>query len=107
MRNIDYGALEPFEIASIRPPTENGSLSFRVTRNCYWNKCKYCPVYKTGAGFSRRSLEEVKADIANAKELDNILFDMFDSINYKIDNSNVEIIDLIIDDIMKVAVSKY
>ena len=73
MKNIALGAIEPFEIASIRPPTENSSLSFRVTRNCYWNKCKYCPVYKIGANFSKRSLEDVKADISNAKQIDDLL----------------------------------
>jgi hypothetical protein len=73
MRNIDLTSIEPFEIASIRPPTENSSLSFRVTRNCYWNKCKYCPVYKIGSNFSKRSLEDVKADISNAKQIDDLL----------------------------------
>ena len=75
MPRIDLRAIEPFEIASIRPPTENYSLSFRVTRNCYWNKCKYCPVYKTGYNFSKRSLEEVKADISNAKLIDELLYE--------------------------------
>ncbi len=34
---IDLASIEPFEICSIRPPTENYSLTFRLTRNCYWN----------------------------------------------------------------------
>jgi hypothetical protein len=75
MKNIDLSSIEPFEISSIRPPTENYSLSFRVTRNCYWNKCKYCPVYKTGNRFTKRSIEEVKADISNAKLIDDLLND--------------------------------
>ncbi|MCL1864677.1 MAG: radical SAM protein [Spirochaetes bacterium] len=75
MKSIELNTIEPFEIASIRPPTENYSLSFRVTRNCYWNKCKYCPVYKTGNRFSKRSLEEVKADISNAKQIDDLLYE--------------------------------
>ena len=66
----DFSCLEPFEICSIRPPTENYSLTFRLTRNCYWNKCKFCPVYKTGARFSKRSLAEVVRDIERAKALD-------------------------------------
>jgi hypothetical protein len=33
-----------------------------VTRNCPWNKCEFCPVYK-GQRFSRRTVDEVKADI--------------------------------------------
>jgi len=75
MKTSDLIAIEPFEIASIRPPTENQSLSFRVTRSCYWNKCNFCPVYKTIDSRSKRSLEEVKADISNAKRIDDLLFE--------------------------------
>lgn len=67
--------LQPFEICSIRPPTENYSLTFRLTRNCYWNKCAFCPVYKCGAKFSRRSVEEVQEDIKRAKHIDDFLFE--------------------------------
>ncbi|NLM68374.1 MAG: type I restriction endonuclease subunit R, partial [Enterococcus sp.] len=41
------------------------------------------------------------------RELDNYLFDMFERMGMVIDNSNVDMIDLIIDEIMKVAVSRY
>jgi radical SAM superfamily enzyme len=51
-----------FEQGVIRPPSEAQSLLVRVTRNCPWNKCLFCPAYK-GAKFSRRSVAEVKADI--------------------------------------------
>lgn len=71
----DFSCLEPFEICSIRPPTENYSLTFRLARNCYWNKCKFCPVYKTGAHFSRRSLEEIIRDIERAKALDDLMLE--------------------------------
>ncbi len=61
-----------FEQGPIRPPSEAMSLLLRVTRNCPWNKCEFCPVYKE-APFSRRSVEEVKADIDIIKEMvDNI-----------------------------------
>ena len=40
-----------YEQGPIRPPSEAGSLLLRVTRNCPWNRCKFCPVYK-GAEFS-------------------------------------------------------
>jgi hypothetical protein len=33
-----------------------------VTRNCPWNRCAFCPVYK-GAAFSVRPVEHVKRDI--------------------------------------------
>jgi len=75
MLNVKYAEIEPFEICSIRPPTENSSITFRLTRNCYWNKCGFCPVYKSGAKFSKRSIEEVELDIKKAKIIDNLLYD--------------------------------
>ncbi|MGM0453758.1 MAG: radical SAM protein [Thermodesulfobacteriota bacterium] len=51
-----------FEQGPIRPPSEAYSLLIRVTRNCPWNKCKFCPVYK-GNTFSLRPVEHVKRDI--------------------------------------------
>jgi radical SAM superfamily enzyme YgiQ (UPF0313 family) len=57
-----------FEQGPIRPPSEARSLLLRFTRNCPWNKCSFCPVYK-GRSFSRRSLDEIKADIDSAAEM--------------------------------------
>ncbi len=51
-----------FEQGPIRPPSESRSLLLRFTRNCPWNRCSFCPVYKTRA-FSRRPLAEIKKDI--------------------------------------------
>lgn len=51
-----------FEQGPIRPPSEAGSLLLRFTRNCPWNKCEFCPVYK-GSKFSRRSLDEILKEI--------------------------------------------
>ncbi len=51
-----------FEQGPIRPPSEADSLFVRVTRNCPWNKCLFCHVYK-GKKFSRRTIEEIKDDI--------------------------------------------
>ena len=53
-----------YEQGVIRPPSEAQSLLVRVTRNCPWNQCLFCPAYK-GAKFSRRTVEEVKTDIDN------------------------------------------
>ena len=50
------------EQGPIRPPSESKSLLLRLTRNCPWNKCLFCPVYK-GTTFSRRSLPEIKQEI--------------------------------------------
>jgi len=51
-----------FEQGPIRPPNEAHSLLLRVTRNCPWNRCTFCPVYK-GTKFSIRTPEDVKRDI--------------------------------------------
>ena len=57
-----------FEIGPIRPPSEASSLLLRVTRNCTWNKCLFCHIYK-GKRFERRSVEEVKKDIEAARRI--------------------------------------
>ena len=51
-----------FEQGPIRPPSEAHSLLIRVARNCPWNRCRFCPVYKH-ASFSRRPVDDVLADI--------------------------------------------
>jgi hypothetical protein len=51
-----------FEQGPIRPPSEAYSLLIRVTRNCPWNRCTFCPVYK-GERFSLRHVDNVKRDI--------------------------------------------
>jgi len=57
-----------FEQGPIRPPSEARSLLLRVTRNCSWNKCKFCSVYKEYK-FERRSVDEVKTDIDTVSEI--------------------------------------
>ncbi|HUT68940.1 MAG TPA: hypothetical protein VMW86_10400, partial [Dehalococcoidales bacterium] len=59
---------ESYELGPIRPPSEAYSLLIRVTRNCPWNRCKFCPIYK-GAKFQLRSVEEIKRDIDTAKAI--------------------------------------
>jgi hypothetical protein len=51
-----------FEQGPIRPPSEAGSLLIRITRNCPWNRCTFCPVYK-GTKFSIRPVDHVLKDI--------------------------------------------
>jgi hypothetical protein len=51
-----------FEQGPIRPPSEAHSLLVRVIRNCTWNRCTFCPVYK-GSASSLRALEDVLADV--------------------------------------------
>jgi biotin synthase-like enzyme len=51
-----------FEQGPIRPPSEANSLLVRVTRNCPWNHCTFCPVYKDSS-FSIRPKDHVMQDI--------------------------------------------
>ncbi len=55
-----------FEQGPIRPPSEAESLLIRITRNCPWNRCTFCPVYKDEK-FSLRPLEHVLEDIDTVK----------------------------------------
>lgn len=59
MKYEDYAG---FEQGPIRPPSEAGSLLLRLTRNCPWNRCSFCPVYK-GKRFSLRPVEHILRDI--------------------------------------------
>ncbi|MFH1152795.1 MAG: radical SAM protein [Pseudomonadota bacterium] len=54
----------PFETGIYRPPSEGGSASLlvRFTRNCPWNHCTFCSMYKTKT-FELRPVNEIKADI--------------------------------------------
>jgi Fe-S oxidoreductase len=57
-----------FELGPIRPPSEAYSLLIRATRNCPWNKCQFCHIYK-GSKFELRSVEEILKDIEAAKDI--------------------------------------
>jgi histone acetyltransferase (RNA polymerase elongator complex component) len=57
-----------FEQGPIRPPSEARSFLLRITRNCPWNQCLFCPVYKN-ENFSLRTVEEIKHDIQTAKNI--------------------------------------
>ncbi|TKB08893.1 radical SAM protein [Desulforhopalus sp. IMCC35007] len=53
-----------FETGTYRPPSEGGSASLlvRFTRNCPWNHCTFCAMYKEDK-FQLRPLKEIKSDI--------------------------------------------
>ena len=55
-----------YEVGPIRPPSEANSLLLRLTRNCPWNKCTFCGLYK-GQRFSARPVDHVKRDIDQLK----------------------------------------
>jgi len=60
-------AYNGFELGPIRPPSEAGSLILRITRNCPWNRCTFCGLYK-GEKFSLRPVEDVIRDIDSVKQ---------------------------------------
>ncbi|MCK5836060.1 MAG: radical SAM protein [Desulfobacula sp.] len=51
-----------FEQGVIRPPSEAYSLLLRLTRNCPWNRCTFCRVYKR-KDFSLRPVDHIIKDI--------------------------------------------
>jgi hypothetical protein len=61
-------ALDSYELGPIRPPSEAYSLLVRVTRNCPWNRCRFCPIYK-GTKFELRPVEDIKRDITAARKI--------------------------------------
>ena len=58
-----------FEVGPIRPPSEANSLLVRVSRNCPWNRCAFCPAYKHSEGYSRRSVGDVLADLGAMRQV--------------------------------------
>ena len=57
-----------FEQGPIRPPSEAYSLLIRVTRNCPWNRCRFCSVYKEHK-FELREADDVIEDIKKARSI--------------------------------------
>ena len=53
-----------YPVGVYRPPSEGGSFSLllRITKNCPWNRCTFCNMYK-GHTFVYRSVADIKADI--------------------------------------------
>lgn len=71
-----------FEQGPIRPPSEASSLLLRFTRNCPWNKCAFCPLYKKRT-FSRRSQAEILADIDAVANIIDDLQQVSQSLGYE------------------------
>ena len=85
--NVNYGidskklADYSFELGPIRPPSEAYSLLIRATRNCPWNRCQFCPVYK-GQKFELRPAEDVVKDIESAKAIADEIKELAREIGY-------------------------
>ncbi len=64
MIQTSYSNKYSFETGIYRPPSEGGSNSLlvRFTRNCPWNRCTFCGMYKTEK-FQVRSVAEIEQDI--------------------------------------------
>lgn len=86
MVKMEYN-YEGFEIGPIRPPSEAESLMLRVTRNCPWNQCKFCGLYKEKK-FSIRPKEHVLKDIDLVKKCT----DTFGKIKENNDENNRKIL---------------
>lgn len=63
-----------FELGPIRPPSEAESLLIRLTRNCPWNRCTFCPVYKNSS-FSLRPVDHVLRDIDTVRRCVDIILE--------------------------------
>ena len=61
-----------FEQGPIRPPSEAYSLLIRVTRNCPWNRCTFCPLYKKSV-FSIRPITHVIKDVDTINHYTNLI----------------------------------
>jgi len=60
--------IDSLELGPIRPPSEASSLLLRVTRNCSWNRCKFCHIYK-GKRFELRPVADIKQEILAVKAI--------------------------------------
>ncbi len=60
------------ESGPMGPIGESESLILRVNRNCPWNKCLFCSVYKERK-YSVRSIAEIKADIDAVRRIRDLI----------------------------------
>ncbi len=90
-----------FELGPIRPPSEASSVLLRITRNCPWNKCAFCPVYKKKK-FSFRSIDEIKSDIDLISDISNKIdsIEGYDSGNIKFNDLRFTIPDEFVKKVM-------
>ncbi|MEN6622343.1 MAG: radical SAM protein [Smithella sp.] len=76
---------DPLEYATESGPMgaigESSSFMLRVNRNCPWNRCLFCPVYKNKR-FSNRSVEDLKHDIDAISRTHDLIMSISKSQNY-------------------------
>lgn len=85
-----------FETGVYRPPSEGGSNSLlvRFTRNCPWNRCGFCVMYK-GEKFEVRSPADIKQDIDAMAAVCNDLTDISHNIGHNGDLTREAVIALL------------
>lgn len=68
--NVEKSKRCSFEMGPIRPPSEGKdfSLLIRATRNCPWNRCVFCSIYKDKK-FEYRNVEDIKQDVEVVKSM--------------------------------------
>lgn len=85
-----------FETGVYRPPSEGGSNSLlvRFTRNCPWNRCGFCAMYK-GEKFEVRPPADIKQDIDAMAAVCNDLADISHNIGHNGDLTREAVIALL------------
>jgi hypothetical protein len=73
-----------YELGAYRPPSEAYSLLLRLTRNCPWNRCRFCEMYK-GQKFELRPVAEIKQDILTVAQIRDEIAELAKSPVYKND----------------------
>jgi radical SAM superfamily enzyme YgiQ (UPF0313 family) len=68
-KTIIIPPLMRYEGPIYRPPSEADSLLIQATVGCPHNKCTFCMVYKDGVPFKIRATADIKADLAEAREV--------------------------------------
>jgi hypothetical protein len=62
------------DLGPMGPIGEGAALMLRINRNCPWNQCLFCSVYKRSP-FSARTAKEIKEDIDRARRIGDLLED--------------------------------
>ena len=60
------------DIGPMGPIGEGEALILRISRNCPWNRCLFCPVYKDKK-FDQRKVSEIKRDIDTVRSIEGLV----------------------------------
>lgn len=82
---MDKLSIYSFEVGAIRPPSEGGShsLLIRVTRNCPWNRCRFCyGTHYNREKFQLRTVAEIEEDIRAARAISDAITEASQQLGY-------------------------